>query len=262
MLPIGRGRIDCDPMACRRGRAGRLLRPILFQMYVLFPFVYAAFRKRPLPTFLAFLVANIMWEAAFAGGIVSDQAYRLLIFRYLVFLLMGAWFYRLWSSDRARLTGRSLSAALACCLAGAGYLAAVNYLGLPPLAGGVWMSTSWITALYSGSVFYVLLAAYAGLADGRSRQPGRVSRCVEYLSKAALHVYLFQMLYFYFLNVHLQKLAALPLWEVVVGSVLVCVIVGVVLYWCESLVRRRVKRFRAQTAALRELDPAEAVIPR
>ena len=32
--------------------------------------------------------------------------------------------------------------------------------------------------------------------------------------------------------------------------------------WCESLVRRRIKRFRAQTAALRELDPAKAVIPR
>lgn len=31
----------------------------------------------------------------------------------------------------------------------------------------------------------MLLAAYAELADGRSRQPGRVSRCVEYLSKAA-----------------------------------------------------------------------------
>lgn len=147
--------------------------PIPFQMYVLFPFMYAAFRKKPPSTFLAFLVANIMWEAAFVGGVVSDQAYRLLIPRYLVFLLLGAWFYRLWSSDRGRLTGRSLSAALACCLAGAGHLAAVNYLGLLPLAGGVWMSTSWITALYSGSVFCVLLAAYAELADGRSRQPGR-----------------------------------------------------------------------------------------
>ena len=54
----------------------------------------------------------------------------------------------------------------------------------------------------------------------------------------------------------------MDLWEVVAGSVLVCVVVGVALYWCESLVRRRIKRFRAQTAALRELDPAKAVIPR
>ena len=50
MLPIGRGRIDCDPVACRRGRAGRLLRVHPLSDVRPLPVHVCGFRKKPLLT--------------------------------------------------------------------------------------------------------------------------------------------------------------------------------------------------------------------
>lgn len=214
--------------------------PILFQMYLLLPVMYAAFRRKPVAVAVLVLLLNIGWDALLAGGFLTSQAYRLLIFRYLVYLLLGMVFYRLWSMKKMSFSTCRIFIALLCCAMGAAYLALVNYCGMPPLAGGEWANTSWITALYSGSIFYLLLEVYCR-KQRKQKSDVKAPKTITQLSKAALHVYLFQMLYFFFINAHLSSLSILPLWAVVAGSVFICVAMGVMLYSLEKSVRRSLR---------------------
>lgn len=214
--------------------------PCLFQMYVLLPFVCASMKRRPGATVAVCLLATAALELLAVGGVVSASAYRLLVVRYLPHLLLGAGLYRLGAKRRLALFSKaSLAFGLAGAL-GAAYLAAVCYGGMAPLSVPDWKATATFTVMYSGSLFYFALVLFGG-GDGVEpvRKAGR-SAAVEYCSRAALHVYIFQMLYYYLVNDHLALMAHFPLPFVIAASVAICMSFGIGHYALETAARKAI----------------------
>lgn len=73
--------------------------PMLFQMYVMLPFVCSAFDKRPAITTLIVSAIVLIWECLFlVFPTLSPEMYRLVIFRYGLYFLTGLILARLYLS--------------------------------------------------------------------------------------------------------------------------------------------------------------------
>ena len=220
--------------------------PCLFQMYLLLPFMWFGLKRWPRATVAVILVLTGVYELLAISGIVSPQAYRLTIVRYLPFLLLGMAFCRAAERDRLSLSNRrGLSAAIASLALGCAYIVGVSYYDFPALGVESWSTTNTFSALYSGAAFYLMLVASNAISQRQNRciaeGGGRnvPNLVVEQLSRAALHVYVFQMLWYYFVNAHADAMSAIPLLLLIGIDVAACVGIGYMLYAIQLRITRR-----------------------
>ena len=109
-----------------------------------------------------------------------------------------------------------------------------------PLTATDWGTTATAAILYDGPILYFLLAFFGG--SDRVRERGEAfatTPAITCLSKAALHIYIFQMLWYYVVNAHLDLFADWPLALTTLFCVLCCTGFGVALYEVEKRVRAR-----------------------
>ena len=220
--------------------------PMLFQMYLVLPFLCAWRRRWPKATLAVGALAIIAWEFAASMGLVSAQAYRVVLIRYGFYLLAGIvicdWYREGRVGDR-----KFLLAGASLVVVGALYLASVNIWGVHLPCGEGWRNSSMLSFAYAAGAMMIAMSSChrAGRLDllglGGRRPPSRVTLFFESVSKAALHVYIFQMLFFYFMNAHMGWFDAMGLVGSIVFSVVACTVIGYAHYAIGAHLKARMR---------------------
>ena len=160
------------------GKYGTYYVPVLLQMLVLFPLIYAVIRKNRHGVWLCFAV-NLLYELnKDALGIDSHDS-RLLAFRYIFLISMGCYLY----FDRQQLHLGKYALLLAV---GVGYIHLISYTAYKPVIFTRWNATSMMTAFYIAPIIALLLKDAPQL-----RLPPFTA-----LGRASYHIFLAQILYY------------------------------------------------------------------
>lgn len=220
--------------------------PMLFQMYLVLPFLCTWRRRWPKATLAAGTLVVVAWEAAASLELVSAQAYRLILIRYGLYLLAGIVISDWYREGRVGAREFPLAGA-ALLVIGACYLISGNIWGAWLPSGEGWRNSSMLSFAYATGIMILVMfmchrwGSPGLLGLGEHRPPSRVALFFESISKAALHIYIFQMLFFYFMNAHVGWLGAMGLGGSIVFSVVTCTAVGYAHYAIGSYFKARAK---------------------
>ena len=229
--------------------------PMLFQMYLALPFLCAWRKRWPRATLVAGALAVVAWEIAAFLELISPQVYRLVLIRYGFYLLAGIVISDWYRKGRMGTLGFSL-VGLVLFVIGACYLTSGNIWGVWLPSGEGWRNSSMLSFVYAtGIMMLVMSMCYRWgppslLGFGGNRLPSRVSLFFESISKAALHIYIFQMLFFYFMNAHVGWFDAMGLGGSIVFSVATCTAVGYAHYAIGAYLKTKVGKRTAFKASL------------
>ena len=219
--------------------------PLLIQLYLLFPFFFALFRRRPVLAATIVVLLNIGIELLAMNGLIRTSLFRLCILRYGIVLLGGVLLWRAWSEERLR--GGCLIV-LGCCLAaGAVYIALITYFGMTPItANNGWSWSAWPVAFYVTPILALALL----LEPATCNVASFVENVITKLSEAALHIYLFQMLWFTVLGYcwPISIADGVGLLIQCLLSLLTCIVLGYLFYLFDLQVQKRIQPYAAKLA--------------
>lgn len=186
--------------------------PILMQLLVVFPILYLSFKKHPKTTMILTFGLHLGFDIVSNTLPIAGWIYRLLIFRYLAFIVVGIMLYhypKMVTKKRKQLIFLAL-------LSGA-YIWTCTYYGYMPLIFTQWNTTSLPT------VFWALSIVILGLKHLNDKEDNSIAGAIKTIGKASLHIYLVQMAYFHF---EFGRLGAIL-------NMLLCIIIGTLFYYIE-----------------------------
>lgn len=228
--------------------------PMLFQMYLLLPFMCYFYKRKPIITIIGSTFVIAIWEIAAAANIVSPQIYRLILIRYGLYLLAGIAISN-WYIHHTEASLKHLLISISMTIVGGLYLVAINDWGMPPLSGTAWQNTSTLSFAYVAGIIAILIALSYRLGKpdllGLDEHPPPITRFqafFEAVSKAALHIYMFQMLYFYAMPSSLFVAMGLKL--SIIASVFICTLCGYIHYRIDGHFKMKSKSRASQLPTL------------
>lgn len=215
--------------------------PMLFQMYLLLPFLCFWYQQKPIATIICTSLAIAIWEALAAIHFVSPEIYRLVLLREGFYLLAGI-VISSWYVNKSFVTTKHVLMAIFMTIIGALYLIGISNWGWPPLSGTSWQNTSTLSFAYVAGLMILMIAICYKLNKrnllGLEQTPPRRSLLqsfVETISKAALHIYIFQMLYYYVVPPSVFTKLGVP-WSIL-ASIIICTLCGFVHYRIDSYIK-------------------------
>ena len=157
---------------------GSFYYPVLVQLVFLFPCIFCVVEKYRAKGLVLCGGANILFEIVKLAWGVSEDTYRMLVFRYIFVLAFGCWLYM----ERERSISKVVLVLGA--LIGGAYIAAIDYFGYMPTVFNYWSITCMISAMLAVPPVYVCL-------KGKLR-----CRPLEKLGEASYAIFLVQMVWF------------------------------------------------------------------
>ncbi|MBS4537869.1 acyltransferase [Clostridium sp. D2Q-11] len=161
--------------------------PILLQLMVIFPLLFISFNKYPKSTMILAFSIHLAFDIYSNMLPIETKIYRLLIFRYLAFIMMGIMLYHY--PRKVKKKGKELI--VLAILSGA-YIWMCTYYGYKPFIFTKWNSTSLPT------VFWAFGIVVLGFKYLNYIKDNIFINIAKIISKASLHIYLVQMVYFHF----------------------------------------------------------------
>lgn len=199
---------------------------IMFQFMVVFPFLAYAFEKSPFGTSLGCFFFMFLWELVVSECKISGAVYHILIFRVIPHIIMGMLLYRYYE----KVCKTAVPAV--CMLIGAIYLAAIYYFGYKQQLLARDVTQGPIAALYSfGIVWYTLKLEPFWENHKKMLSP------VCLLGKASWHIFLVQMVYYYFARRVKFEQSFHSLGIAIVVDLLITITVGCLFYSLEKMLR-------------------------
>lgn len=169
--------------------------PVLIQLVFCFPFCYLLIRRFKIVGAVSVICLQIGFEYLIQSTGISEDIYRLLFFRYLVFVVLGMMLYqyrgrydRETQADK-KITGQMGWIALICGGLGAIYIGMVAYAGYVPDLFRYWTDTSMPTVLWTYLLVWLALHVM-------KRLPGAADACITGIGRSSYEIYLIQMTYF------------------------------------------------------------------
>lgn len=163
---------------------------ITFQLLVLYPFMKNSFDKRPMVTVLFLVIFNIFYEVFVEYSGMSDETYRLLIFRFFTHFALGFILYRY-----EIMLNRTILPMIAIIVGGI-YLLEIYYLGYSQILVRNSATQSPIAALYAFGI-----VCYALRLESFAQKIATILAPLCYIGKASFHILLTQMIYYYFARI-------------------------------------------------------------
>ena len=209
--------------------------PVLLQLLFLFPFIL--FITKTKYGWLCLILIQILLEITTQRFGLSDWVYRLLFFRYLGFVTFGIllYFRDIKGNDIHILKifgNRFLLLGMFLC--GVGLIYMLSYTSYEPLIFKRWTTTSLPTLLYSFPLVFVFTKAESLL----QRVPKILNNIIILIAKSTYHIFLVQMTYYWF---RVQDSGRLR--ESLLESLFICIPLGILFYFVESnLTRKLFKR--------------------
>ncbi|MBS4535503.1 acyltransferase family protein [Clostridium sp. D2Q-14] len=187
--------------------------PVLIQLLVVFPILFFSSKKYPKTTIVLAFSFHLVFDIVANILPIADWIYRLSVFRYLVFIVVGITLY---NYPKKVLEWKRKLIILA--LLSAAYIWMCTYYGYMPSIFIKWNTTSLPTVFWA---FGLVVLAFKYINDMKEI---RIRNMIEIISNGTLHIYLVQMVYFHFDFGRLN----------LVINILLCLIVGILFYYIEG----------------------------
>ena len=199
---------------------------IMFQFLVIFPFLAYAFEKSPFCTSVGCLFFMFLWELVVSECKISTAVYHILILRVIPHIVMGMLLYRYWEkADKTAIPA-------VCMLIGAIYLTAAFYFGYNQKLFAFDEVQGPVAALYSlGIVWYALKLEPFWEKHKKMLAP------LCFFGKASWHIFLVQMVYYYFARMVKFEQSFHSLGIAIVVDLLITITVGCLFYSLEKILR-------------------------
>ncbi len=209
------------------GLNGSYYVPVLIQFSLLFPLIYVLVRKYNVKGLIICMAVNLLYEVVCTLINIPSDVYRLLMPRYIAYVALGCWFY----FKDYKISKKTCYIMFA---AGAAFFI-VRFCGYRPFIFKKWTDTCMLAAFY---IFPIVAALIMKFKDLKSAS-GKVGRLVQTVGNASYHIFLIQMLYYNIFYRYITKQFNIPAVNIPLNIVL-CVSVGIVFYYIEKGVSKRI----------------------
>lgn len=200
---------------------GNYYTPVIIQLVIIFPFLYLLIKKlefKGLIVSFLLCLASEWWQYYFA---IPNSIYRLLIFRHIFTICFGIYIY-LGYWKRNKLLN------LISIIIGLIYITAHAYYDFTP----IFFSPNWAGVNFIAALFFAPIAGTLVLNKKIRCKP------LENIGKASYHIYLTQMVYYYFVKYsYVSSFVPNQILYFIISEI-TCVIFGYVLYLlCDKFIK-------------------------
>ena len=199
---------------------------LLVGLLLLFPFIYRIVSKNN--GLVILFIINIAYDI-FAHLTMSTPIYRILLFRYLMFIGFGIYLFNH--------EGRNIKLCWLVSMFCVGFVYLIIYKiyynhGLfthfyP------WENTSVFSSFYVFPIFYLI---YKHIKQTKMK---RLNKTIEIISKSTYHIFYAQMIFFWVSTHHIYKIITIPIVIQILCNIIICVIGGIAWYYIENIVRNK-----------------------
>lgn len=195
--------------------------PIMLQFIFVFPAIFFIVKSHAKKGVVICFVINFIFELLQRAYGMTDGLYRLLVFRYIFVIACGCYL----ASEQFEM--KKWMSALSIGI-GAGFIVLCCYLEYTPKIIVYWTRTSFVACLYIIPIIAVLI-----------RRFGRIRfKPLEVCGKASFNVFLFQMLYYSFIEYKIDILTGGILHLFI--NLAICTIGGVLFYYIEKPITNKI----------------------
>ncbi len=209
---------------------------VYWQFILLAPLFFLLVRKWKEKGLLLLLGLDLLYELSVHMIPVPQETNRLLIFRYLFLIGFGMYFFY-----HRKIHPVVLAMLFAC---GFTYITAIDYFKFRWFLNTYWRNTS----VYSIGYFIAILVVCFHLFEDK-RLPGIAHKIVTQVGISSFHIFLVQMVFYRMEWNNRFHLAGLPMGLHILANCLVCVPIGMLWHYLESLLRRRFSKKPAKKQA-------------
>lgn len=163
---------------------------ILLQFAMVFPILFYIVKKNEKWGAVVIILVQLCLEIVSTMMDLPDSIYRVLLFRYFVFILLGMLFYK--HSHIAK------SVLLLLTALGAAYIYIISYGGYTPVIFKNWTDTSMPTVLWLAALMYPVIHYMKSL-------PGIIGNIVSTIGKSTYYIFMVQKLFFIIGESHVTK---------------------------------------------------------
>lgn len=199
---------------------------IMIQIILIFQVIYDLVTKYRFGGLLL-IVIQFLFEIFVAVVNLSPFIYRLCCLRYLVFIVAGIWYVRYEKSIKEYYKYYTIFSFLLGEIA----IFYLNYSHVSLSIFKQWTVTSLPTVFFSFFIFLILgkLKYYCNI--------------IYVISNATYHIYLTQMIYYFFLFPYIQNFLCFTLYTYIPINIIICIVGGVLFYKLEKIMLNYQKSF-------------------
>lgn len=194
---------------------------IMIQIILTYPFLYKIINKSKygwiIPVFI-----HLLFELFVSIVQMSPALYRLLFFRYIVFLVIGSLIAIKYENREHSIDKLKLGILF---IVGSFIVYMLSYTNIKTFLFNNWRTTSMPVSVLA--LFYFL--SFLGMKL-------KENKMIELISKASFHIYLVQMCYYGFLFPLLENIFSLNYMYIVL-NIIICTLIGVIFYSIENKFR-------------------------
>ncbi len=203
--------------------------PVMIQFVFVYPIIYFLIQEKGHKGFFICIALNILYEFFQRTYFITEECYRLLIFRYISVISFGSFLasrencFDLWDKI------------LSFCI-GAGFIFLISYTSYKPKIIIYWTGTSFLATLYILPICDFMIKKCTKIRI----QP------LEWLGKASFNIFLVQMVYFNYIGYLsfkiFEKNAKLYFSLVLQNgfNILLCSVLGLMFYAMEKRITNRI----------------------
>lgn len=192
--------------------------PLLVQLVFLFPLIYFCIYRHKEKGLIVCCILNVVYELLQWAYCLGEGTYRLLIFRYILLISFGCYFG----------LGGKLRTSTALLMFSIGFLSAIfnAYVGITPFFITYWRTTSFLTAMYTVPIFFVVHKLDVHFKP------------LELIGKASYNIFLVQMVFYRFASHFIYELVPNRFIQFAI-CMLSCLTGGIVFYYVETPITNR-----------------------
>jgi peptidoglycan/LPS O-acetylase OafA/YrhL len=199
--------------------------PVMIQLIFIFLLIYWLIKKNAKIGIMVVGAVNLLYEIGVVAFDMDEEAYRLCVVRYLLFVALGCYMYLY---PKLEFKWWQLISMLGL---GILYIAIVYVKNGKLVIFDYWEGTAMPIALY---IFPIMVVAFKLFYN--SHIDGIDGELLASVGKASYHIYLVQMVYYHF---ELGGKMMERVWYVAVPyNILICVTAGLLFYYAEIVARR------------------------
>lgn len=204
--------------------------PILIQLLFLFPFMLFFFKKSKGGSIAFFFLAQLIFDMLLNIIPIPGRLYRLLIFRYLAFIIMGITLYYKKDKNNISLIILALSSTI--------YIWIVNYSNYIPKLFTNWTGTS-LPTVFLALAFVVLAMKYLEIEN-----KNKFTNLISLVGKASYHIFLIQKVAFEFGLNRFFRNRNISFTISSISSILFCCSLGLAFYCFEGKIRKSISKIK------------------
>lgn len=197
--------------------------PVLIQMFIFFPFVFKVYLWDNLKGGIIIISVQLIFEIGIQFLGISESIYRLLFFRYLIYILLGIILYQ----NRQKI---SKYIEVILLFIGAILVYIYNYADYNPVVFKFWTNTSMPVALWAFGLITVSLRIMQS-------SYGFLNFVINQIGQSTYHIFLFQMIYYALGAGNLVE----PLWLRIFLNIFICCLVGVAFQYAETIIKEKLR---------------------